>query len=209
MSTLKQYFRYIMMCLCGIPSLTIQGTQSDWQSILDRLDKIPEFGDEPAEWTPMLRAILTRFVRAFDAAGPTADMEFWERIIHEEASSGGYHISGWISAFCAWNTEGVFFPSRNHQKRDFGPKAPEWVSGLTFDGVWFPRVWSPPEGYAEVDVLVKDLLTGEEMDCAMLAGHVGISIEGKECDTIGIAPQWFMYVKGEKRDPNSEFWPPF
>jgi len=213
MSTLKQYFRYIMMCGCGIPSITLQGTQADWQSILDRIDKIPEFGSEPAEWSAMLRAILRRFVRAFDAGGPQADRDFWERIVHEEAGSGTYHLSGWISAFCAWDHEGAFFSSRKYQGTPGGgfgfQGTPDWVYGLTFDGVWFPRVWTPPEGYAEVDVLVQDVATNETHDCTMLAGHIGISMHGKErLDTLHMAPQWFMYVKGEERRANSEFWKP-
>lgn len=65
-----------MRTRCGIPSVTLEGTQADWQLILDRVDKIPEFGAEPAEWATMLRVILIRFVRAFDAGGPEADKGF-------------------------------------------------------------------------------------------------------------------------------------
>jgi hypothetical protein len=140
----------------------------------------------------MLRVILTRFVRAFDSGGPQADMEFWERIIQAEASSGTPYISGWMTAFCVWGTGGQFFASRKEGQ------APERVYGLKFDDVWFPRVHSPPEGYAEVDVLLMDLQTQKEYDCTMLAGHVGFAAEGeKQLDTIHITPQWFMYVKGE------------
>src|SRR5215475_13029907 len=104
-----------MRCMCGIPSITIEGTKADWESILGRIDKIPEFGAEPTEWADMLRVIIIRFVRAFDEGGPQADMEFWERIVHEEATSACYYISGWIGAFCAWDNKGSFFPSRPHQ----------------------------------------------------------------------------------------------
>jgi Domain of unknown function (DUF4419) len=199
-----------MMAGCGIPSLTIEGTQDDWLSILERLDKIPEFGQEPAQWASMLRVIVTRFVRAFDIGGPQADMEFWERIIDETTGSGTYYISGWMTAFCAWGTDGQFLASRNNQGGTVGryaPRAPQWVHGLKFDDVWFPRVHSPPEGYAEVDVLLMDLQTQKEYDCTMLAGHVGFAVEGeKQLDTIHIAPQWFMYVKGPSREAPGGFW---
>jgi hypothetical protein len=203
-----RYYRYALLCGCGIPSITIEGTQTDWQLILDRIDKIPEFGAEPIDWANMLRVIIRRFIRAFDEGGPESDAAFWERIVHEEAGSGVYFLSGWISAFCAWNTKGVYFQSRNHQVSGYSfSRSPDWVHGLTFDGVWFPRAWSPPEGYAEVDVLVVDLEAGKELDCTMLAGHVGVAISGKEqLDTVRIAPQWFMYVKGEKRVPGTDYW---
>jgi hypothetical protein len=192
---------------CGIPFITLEGTQADWQSILTRIDKIPEFGAEPTEWAPMLRAVLRRFVRAFEEGGPQADKEFWERMVHEVPGGSGIpYISGWTSAFCAWDHKGAFFAAKKSQDnwQDF---APGWVMNLTFDGVWFPRVYVAPEGYAEVDVLVQDQWTGIEYDCTMLAGHVGISMDGQEkLDTVRIAPQWFMYVKGEEREAGSSFW---
>ncbi|GLB42672.1 putative protein with domain of unknown function (DUF4419) [Lyophyllum shimeji] len=208
MSTLKEYFRYIMMLGCGIPSITLEGTQADWQSILTRIDKIPSFGAEPAEWASMLRAVLKRFVRAFNPGGPKADKKFWERMVHERpGGSNTPFISGWITAFCAWDPEGVFFAARKRQSRAMGDDGPAWVKNLTFDGVWFPRVWRAPEGYAEVDVKVLEVQTGNAYDCTMLAGHVGIVMQGKErLDTVRPAPLWFMYVKGAERKPGSEFW---
>ncbi|KAF8063403.1 hypothetical protein FPV67DRAFT_241690 [Lyophyllum atratum] len=209
MSTLKEYFRYVMMLGCGIPFITLEGTQADWQSILTRIDKIPEFGEEPKEWAQMLRVILKRFVRAFDTSRPPrADKEFWERMVHEQpGGSFTPFVSGWITAFCAWEPNGVFFAARKHSGSSFGPQPPGWVRKLKFDGVCFPRVWEAPEGYAEVDVLVVDVRTGEELDCTMLAGHVGLTMEGEgRLDTVRAAPQWFMYVKGEERKAGSEFW---
>ncbi|KAG6811064.1 hypothetical protein H0H92_009153 [Tricholoma furcatifolium] len=209
MSTLKQYFNYTMRLGCGIPFITLQGTQEDWQSILDRIDKIPEFGEEPTEWATMLSAILKRFVHAFDKGGPQADKDFWERMVHE--SPGGSFvpfISGWITAFCAWDTKGRFFTARKNQ-HGFGMDPPQWVINLTFDGVWFPRVHNAPEGYAEVDVLVSDEREGKEYNCTMLAGHVAITMDGEDkqkLDTLRIAPQWFMYVKGGERDAQNGFW---
>lgn len=137
MSTLKEYFRYVMMLGCGIPSITLEGTKEDWQSILTRIDKLPSFGTEPAEWARMLRVILLRFVRAFDAGGPNgADKKFWERMVHEQpGGSFTPFISGWITAFCAWNPKGVFFEARKHQKRSIGQDGPAWVRDLKFDGV--------------------------------------------------------------------------
>jgi hypothetical protein len=87
---------------CGIPSITLEGTRSDWESILNRIDKISEFGEEPKEWARMLRIILRRFIRAFDKGGPPqSDKHFWQRMIDKAALSTGNYISGWMSAFCA------------------------------------------------------------------------------------------------------------
>ncbi|KAG5638897.1 hypothetical protein H0H81_008957 [Sphagnurus paluster] len=189
-----------MQTLCGIPYVTLEGTQADWQTILERVERIPEFGDEPREWAGMLRVILQRFVRAFEEDGRQQDMKFWERIVHEEAKSGERFISGWMSAFCAWDAQGKYFGGRDRQPSSWGiDPPPAWVHGLTFDGVWFPRVSAPPRGYAEVDVKV--ITEAEELDCSMLAGHTSISFGGAGLDTINMEPQWFIYVKGEKGEP--------
>ena len=189
---------------CGLPSVTLEGIRSDWQSILDRIDKIPEFGEEPKEWAEMLRVILRRFVRAFDQGGPPqSDMVFWGRMINRVGPRGSRvaYISGWMSVFAAWDKRGEFFGARTYFAR-LAKEQPELFEGedldLAFDGVSFPRVnVYPPEGYAEVDVLVQDLVANQTIKCTMLAGHVGMAVDGKEQDTIRIAPQWFMYVKGQ------------
>ncbi|KAG6819500.1 hypothetical protein H0H93_011237 [Arthromyces matolae] len=214
MSSLKEYFRYVMMLGCGIPFITLEGTRNDWESLLSRIDKIPSFGEEPTDWAPMLRAILTRFVRAFDKGGPANDKEFWERMVHETPGGSSVpYISGWITAFCAWDIKGNYFGSRKSQQAGFGfNHAPEWVLNLKFDDVWFPRVHVAPEGYAEVDVLLQNIWEGgKTYDCTMLAGHVAIEMaessdEEKKKNTVKIAPQWFFYVKGQERSADGGFW---
>ncbi|KAG6909876.1 hypothetical protein DXG01_014912 [Tephrocybe rancida] len=183
MSTLKEYFSYGMMVACGIPAITLEGTRDDWQSILKRIDRLDEFGDEPKKWAGMLRAVLSRFVQAFDADnGQTLrDKTFWEKIIHEEHGSGLYWIGGWMSVFCAWNSKGNFY-----QGADWGE-----FKCLELDGHRIPRATTCPKGYAEVDVEVVDE-ADKTWDCRMLAGHVGISLQGDQSDTIRMAPQWFI-----------------
>jgi len=68
MSTLKAYFDYRMTLCCGIPSVTLEGEKSDWESLLARIDKLSTFGAEPSTWASLLRPILSRFVGAFELA---------------------------------------------------------------------------------------------------------------------------------------------
>jgi hypothetical protein len=35
MNTLKEYFSFTMICMCGIPSVVLDGTQEDWISLMD------------------------------------------------------------------------------------------------------------------------------------------------------------------------------
>ena len=57
-----------------------------------------------------------------------------------------------------------------------------------------------PAGYSEVDVIVDD--NGEKFECNMVAGHVASAVskafEDGPFDTLSPAPQWFLYVKGDR-----------
>ena len=93
------------MTLCGIPSITLLGEKSDYESLLARLGKLSTFGQEPHTLSRLLTPILSHFVNVFDA--PPV-LEFWSKICHYMGGSGGPYISGWITAFCIWNTNGIW-----------------------------------------------------------------------------------------------------
>ena len=99
-----RYFSYGIGITCGIPSVTLLGDKADWLRLLARLDRLPELGDEPAEWADMLRPILTRFVSAFDGH---PDIQFWSHVVNRDDSlCGTDYLSGWITAFCMWDCDG-------------------------------------------------------------------------------------------------------
>ncbi|KAI4284401.1 MAG: hypothetical protein L6R38_001454 [Xanthoria sp. 2 TBL-2021] len=58
MDALQVLFESSGMTLCGIPSVTLMGVKSDWEDLLDKLEKLATFGLEP---------ICQRFVDYFDA----------------------------------------------------------------------------------------------------------------------------------------------
>ncbi|KAI0356037.1 hypothetical protein OH77DRAFT_1589515 [Trametes cingulata] len=144
MSTLKEaqtpprYFRYTFRAICGIPSVTLDGTKSDWQRLLDRLDRLPTLGDEPAAWAAMLRPILRRFVRAFDGA---PDVAFWAHVVHRmHVMCGRDEVSGWLAAFCVWSPTGKW----QGRIRGYGVARPS----LPVDGL-AGRSFEPLNGAAE------------------------------------------------------------
>ncbi|TBU26415.1 hypothetical protein BD311DRAFT_789782 [Dichomitus squalens] len=202
MSTLKSYFSYKARLLCGIPSVTLEGEKADWERLYKRLDRLPELGEEPERWASMLRPILRRFVDAFDGR---PDATFWEHVEHL--------LSGWITAFCVWDTKGTWLAGPRPDPKGHSPCAREMTSAApsrafrgnsdsdyVLDGVEYFTLDMDDvaEGYCEVDVLLDD--NGEEIKCKMLSGHVAMTIsEGQEgsgsYDTLSPAPQWFLYVK--------------
>ncbi|KDQ09109.1 hypothetical protein BOTBODRAFT_58893 [Botryobasidium botryosum FD-172 SS1] len=206
MATLSKYFTYVIFLRCGIPYVTLEGQKSDWESIFDRLEKLEEFGPEPAQFASMLRPILQRFISAFDGA---PDVPFWKKIAHYTGGgSGPTYLSGWITAFCAWSPKGEWLGTpvgAPHPKPIMSLNGSE-SSGLLLDGVSYPLIDSQeiPAGYCEVDVIVVENLV--EYKCLMVAGHVAMeavrsitptSPEGYSTDTVRPSPQWFIFVKGE------------
>ncbi|KAI0738923.1 hypothetical protein C8Q80DRAFT_1275134 [Daedaleopsis nitida] len=108
MATLKAYFSYGIGIVCGIPSVTLEGTKADWQEIYHRLYRLYELGDEPSIWAEMLRPIVRRFIDSFDGKH---DLQFWQHIVYRSQEYCGQDdLDGWITAFCVWTPKGVWKP---------------------------------------------------------------------------------------------------
>jgi len=100
MGALKSYFSYVGMCVCGIPTLTLEGTPEDWKALRERARKLGAFGLE--WWTGCLVPILDHFVAASEGR---VDLRFWRDIYQshpaDSDSYGGPYptFSGWIGCF--------------------------------------------------------------------------------------------------------------
>lgn len=96
MDTYAHYFRYtIIMCVCGIPQITLTGSVDDWQRMRDRIEIFDSFGLE--WWVQRLRPILDQFVAA--AAGQP-DRKFWQGMYKFRPREGLYDSSrttGWLA----------------------------------------------------------------------------------------------------------------
>jgi len=69
---------------------------------------------------------------------------------------------------------------------------------LILDGIRFPRIDSDdiPAGFCDVDVKLDD--NGDVFDCAMVSGHVALTVCGENRDTVRPSPAWFIYIKGPR-----------
>ncbi|KAJ7895250.1 hypothetical protein B0H14DRAFT_3104978 [Mycena olivaceomarginata] len=203
MASLKQYFEYILMlCGCGIPRVTLEGERSDWVSILERLEKLKEYGLETTAWYHLLRPIIARFVAAFDDPTSAENVNFWQRVGHYEpgGSGRGDYYTGWISAFTVFTKEGRWM-GNELKTTAVSKSAPETLSAAQFwktfggrymdkdlvlDGTPYHHLYSGmiPPGYGEVDVLPID--NGERLDCAMVAGSVGMRVSSSSDPALSV-----------------------
>ncbi|KAJ7608236.1 hypothetical protein FB45DRAFT_982649 [Roridomyces roridus] len=211
MATLKQYFSYgFGMTACGIPRVTLEGEKSDWLNILDRLEKLKEYGIETIAWYHLLRPVISRFQNA----------DFWQQVAYlHQPGSGAPYYTGWINAFNAFNKEGRWIGTALNTEA-VSEEAPQSLPAdrfwsayakygihknrVGFDNTPYHTVmtYDVSPAYAEVDVKLND--NGEEIDSFMLAGmvgmhvsssgDVGLSSSGKN-DTVRPVAGWWICVK--------------
>jgi hypothetical protein len=185
----------------------------------------------------MLRAVVKRFVQSFEVFSSNSDSgndekkknevrDFWSKIAsYHGGGSGPTYLSGWVTAFCPWDSEGKWIDGSCAPGTRPPPPPPSDSGGrrfsfinsasdlraegksLVLDGeTMFPIMETDdiPVGFVEVDVKLDD--NGEKLDTVMVAGHLGgkmlIAENGENGKTgegnverLGMAPGWFMFVK--------------
>jgi Domain of unknown function (DUF4419) len=92
MDTFSHYFTYSMVCVCGIPKITIEGTPEDWRRIRARVEVLATHGLE--WWVSRLRPILDEFILAAEGR---ARIEFWQAIYKPRKSYVSEIVTGWIA----------------------------------------------------------------------------------------------------------------
>ncbi|KZV82479.1 hypothetical protein EXIGLDRAFT_843656, partial [Exidia glandulosa HHB12029] len=202
MSIMKEYFEYIMMFGSGLPLVMLAGEKADWERLLGRLPKLDEFSEETRAWRQLLEPVLTRFVRAFENPDGEDNLDFWRKMAHrEDGMSGASYLSGWITAFCVFDNDGKWI-GPNLDGRPWY-KQPQ----LSLDGVLYHTI-NPsriPRGYADVDVKILSATQGS-LDCAMLAGVVGMRVGSTDDQTVSVTGKrdavaplvgWWIYRKDD------------
>lgn len=114
LGTVKEYFTFRIMLMCGIPRVTLLGEKQDWQAIVNRMEKLKEFGSDAMAWYRLLRPVLSRFLRAFDEPHHPDNLDFWNKVAHlERLGSGPTWLSGWITAFMMFDEKGKWMGGTN------------------------------------------------------------------------------------------------
>lgn len=94
MKTMQPSFAYAAGTMCGIPSITLEGTVQDWEDLAARAEKLR--GNDCDWWLDALKPVLAQFTAAADGK---VDHGFWRSIYKVLEMSGGDRISGWCVLF--------------------------------------------------------------------------------------------------------------
>jgi hypothetical protein len=210
MASMKSYFDYTCVTLCGIPSVTLDGTKEDWLNIQTRLNKLDEFGESTKVWATMLKPVISKFIAAFDD-GHNVDGEFWDHIVSPVSrGSGSPTLGGWMTAFCAFDSKGAFIGKpgpveaqlicRGNWNTDY-EKQKYVLEGCHYPIIDYTEI---PIGSVEVDLKVIEYGV-TVYKTVMIAGNMGMKVtigEGEEGDRVQNEPMWGVFLKAEK--PNVE-----
>ena len=114
MSSVKKYFWFNMVCICGIPGVEMLGTEEDWAKLSEKLKALRKILKPieneiglTREWWSHAEMVFQKLLQTYRGK---PDKKWWDRILHEEGAGGygqvkGY--TGWLVHFAEGTTRRV------------------------------------------------------------------------------------------------------
>lgn len=198
MDLYQDYFEYQLMCVCGIPRITLEGTVEDWQRMRERIEVLATYDLE--WWTSRLMLILDQFVAT---ARGHPDRDFWKSIYKPERPYAANTATGWIADIfpylfnsrTGWYRNTVLslkrtewrLPAAKHQMASNGVNIKNFPSGLS---------------RAPVKVEFRDGSERAKVEVDLVGGFLGL---GQREDNQALYPilSWAM-VEGEAKPASQE-----
>ncbi len=106
LDAVQEYFS-LSMTLCGIPSITLEGSPEDWRNLRENMRKLGSYNLD--WWVRVLEPILDEFVLAAEGQ---INKAFWQDFYKFKERSGGPFITGWLLKFFPYIEEVVKKDSR-------------------------------------------------------------------------------------------------
>ncbi len=178
MDGMDNYFEYILITVCGIPSITLEGTSEDWKKIKSDLQKLK--GYEIDNWILALEPIIEEFIQA---SNNNINHEFWTNIYKRHYGSGGPYISGWIIKFFP------YLKTKGEEPR-INPYIDKEPKGI-FEGLHTNSFYN---GLSKADFVWNYHAVKHQME--FLAGFIGIR---QDKDSMTLKPEIGWIVKDRKK----------
>lgn len=232
MDIFEKYFEYQLLCICGIPRVTLRGTVDDWIRLRNKTARLEVF--EFGWWLEHLIPVLDQFV---SAAQGKPDIAFWQRICKLREAYGGDVINGWVVTFFPYLRKGAQGPAavRNPyfgstlaatNDQDAPVQKPSFVSRVAsairsalgrdddredvhpqqlklFEGM---RSLDMPSALSSVPITVRDAEGNNIKKVIALGGLIGVR---QHRDTLAVEPQsgWLVCELPKERSRKMQFAP--
>lgn len=186
MDAFQGYFDYEMLAGCGIPEITVLGTEADWQSMRSRIALLADY--DLAWWIDALDPVLARIA---DTAAGRVDAAFWHSFFRYQSGSGPAELTGWIVTLFPYLKDGrnatrlvrnTWLASWDERFRIADSRGKAW---LDWNSVQGPGIGLVPGSLASAPVRFVDARDGKNTDLRFVAGMFGVD---QHPDTGALAP---------------------
>ncbi len=174
MDAFQQYFDYALLCICGIPSITVRGSVDDWISIRKRVDVMATFHLD--WWTDRLKPICDGFIATVQG---TPSRQFWKHIYSPKEMYGGDLITGWVADLFPYVTHPVTNAPTIRNPILAIPR-----ESLTEEDGLSPR--KIPVGLSRAPFTLKLASTDKSQEFELVAGFLGVT---QHKDSGGLEPE--------------------
>jgi hypothetical protein len=195
MDVYERYFNYVLMCVCGIPKITLQGTPADWRLMRERIEVLATY--DLGWWTSRLAPILDEFVATAEGH---PDRRFWQAIYKPRQTYGSEVATGWITDLFPYLGDR---PERRRNKT-LERARESWIlvnpnqetSPFFGTGVGLK---SFPSGLSRAPVKVKVPSSCLETDVDLIGGFAGVGQQTEDCALFPII-SWGVAEKSEEKE---------
>ncbi|MBB6052722.1 DUF4419 domain-containing protein [Armatimonas rosea] len=171
----QRYFDYVLLCICGIPAVTLLGTPDDWRKIRQRIELLEPY--DLGWWVSRLRPILDELVKTAEGS---PDTKFWQAIYKPAYAYGGDVATGWISDLFPY-----FGDSGEHYRNDtLAIPRQDWAL-VSKDDHPMGRAGVSPKTFPSGLACAPITLRPGEFRLNLLAGFLGVT---QDAQTGALAP---------------------
>jgi hypothetical protein len=179
MDVFERYFHYVLYCVCGIPTVTLEGMPADWQRLADKAAGLSVFDLD--WWLAHLLPICGQFVRA---SRGDVDRNHWQNVCKLRQEYGGDVINGWVAK--------LFPYLRAFTNGPCNRRNPIFETGEGF------TTRDAPPGLSRVPFTWRNARTGRVRPMEAIGGLLGIS---QDPQTLALRPKVGWAVReAEKMD---------
>ena len=188
MDAMQEYFELEVGTLCGIPSVSLQGTVEDWQAIRQRVQHWSRFDLD--WWVKWVLPVLDQFVAA--AAGQV-DRQFWDSIYKYRGpkGSGSPHISGWVAYMFPYMND---YSDKLSKNPVLDPGKSNGRNGVSGWGNDVPILGNFPAFPAKAPFVWRCL--GTEFKMEFIGGLIGVH---QDSDTLCLRPEIGWVVRSAEQ----------
>jgi hypothetical protein len=115
MNLMQNFCSYTVMSLCGIPKVTLAGTEEDWKALVGQIEALdlPGFDWDLKAWHDALLMVTTKLLECYQQKDK-ANLNFFRNIYKYGEASGGPRVNGWICLLFPYLGDSFTRSSKNY-----------------------------------------------------------------------------------------------